>query len=52
MAQPIFTFSIPEQQPKDLAFVKKIKEDCKRSGQSFSFVVLEALKKHNGKSNG
>ena len=46
MSAPIFTFSVPEQDTKDLAFVKKIKEDCKRKGQSFSFVVLEALKKN------
>jgi len=43
MAQKIYTFSISEREEAKLAKVEKIKADCKRTGKSFSHVVLEAL---------
>jgi putative heme iron utilization protein len=45
MSQKIYTFSVSEREPKTIELVDKIKQECKASGKSFSFVVLAALKK-------
>jgi len=43
MAQKIYTFSVSEREETKLARIEKIKADCKRTGKSFSHVVIEAL---------
>jgi len=46
MAQKIYSFSVSDNEAKKVKLVEKIKDDCKRTGKSFSHVVLEALAKH------
>lgn len=47
MAQKIYSFSVSENEAKKVKLVERIKDECKRSGKSFSHVVLDALAKHN-----
>lgn len=42
--QEIFTFSVALTDVANLALVAKVKAYCSKSGRSFTWVVLEALK--------
>ena len=44
MLQKIFSFSLRQDDTGGLETVKKVKEICKKSGTSFSFVIVKALK--------
>ena len=51
MSQKIYTISVSLRDPKTLAFMEELKAKCKRTGQSFSWIVLQALKEHEGKTD-
>ena len=42
--QDIFTFSIRQDDALGISTINTLKELCRKKGQSFSFVVIEALK--------
>lgn len=42
--QNIFTFSVPGSKPKDLKFMKAVKEYCEKEDKNFSATVIKALK--------
>ena len=46
MRQPIFTFSVSENDTDNLERVKRLKEQCKKQGRSFSYIVLTAIKRY------
>lgn len=47
----IFSFSVSSQDGSRLELIQAIKENCRRTGQSFSYVCLEALKQYTEASN-
>lgn len=49
--QEIFTFSVALTDAMNLALVAKVKAYCSKSGRSFTWVVLEALKAYAEKIN-
>jgi len=51
MSQKIYTISVSERDPKTLAFMEELKAKCKRTGRSFSWIVLQALKEYEAKTD-
>jgi hypothetical protein len=44
--QAIFTFSVADGEKKSLQLIRELKEECRRTGRSFSFICVEALKQY------
>ncbi len=47
MSQTIITFSVRESDSENQEMVAELKKHCAELGQSFSWVVLTALKQYN-----
>lgn len=48
LGQKNYSFSIPESDTKTVDLIEGLKKQCKQSGQSFSWVVLNALRQAHG----
>lgn len=51
MAQKIYTFSVSEEDKENLKLVEAIKEECKQTGRSFTYVCIQALKEYKERQN-
>lgn len=49
MSQKIVTFSISEHDKAHMELIQSIKDDCAKTGRTFTHVVLSALKEYKEK---
>lgn len=51
MSQSIYTFSVSDRDKKNQELVEEIKAECRKTGRSFSFVCVEALRQYKEAKN-
>lgn len=49
--QEVYTFTVPLHDVETIAMVEKIKKRCRATGQTFTFVCLQALRQHEEANN-
>lgn len=51
MQNRVYTFSVVRNDKENYALVERLKQKCKARGQSFSWVVIQALKQYEDATN-
>jgi hypothetical protein len=49
MSQKVYTFTVSERDEENLKLVEQIKQDCRLTGRTFTFICLEALREYVAK---